>query len=200
MSEAAYIADTIREGTISSYGEKNPKRSLFSSEIETPLENYQPTEGPCPGYITSSSTSQTALLSLTYLWNIYTYTPTENKTYPMPVLDFLFDLIKQEILEMLHSDEYCNKTTPSSVKYCNTFIEMLELEISDPTTLPFTDQHPDGEVALGWHKDKVGAFSISFTPDGYIHYAGYFPDKTKQPKGRIHFSKRTDLIKYIKKF
>lgn len=123
----------------------------------------------------------------------------------IPIIDILYHQLKEEVKDLKNLKENFNEDSivaiyPESIKYCLNFIEMLELNINNQKALPYVDAHPDGEASLVWQSKEVGVLTISFSSNGYIIYGGYFLDTPQKPKGKLHSTKKYELLKLIKRF
>ncbi len=56
---------------------------------------------------------------------------------------------------------------PETVSNVLRFLELLPTGVSAPSV----GAEPDGQLTLEWHKSARRTFSISVTPDSFLHYA-----------------------------
>ena len=61
----------------------------------------------------------------------------------------------------------------ASVLLARLFIDRLPIG----APLPAVNAEPDGQISLEWYKAPRWIFSISFDPNGTLHYAGLFSDE-----------------------
>jgi hypothetical protein len=65
-------------------------------------------------------------------------------------------------------DGYSAKAAhPDTIALALNFIQSLPLDV----TMPSASAEPDGHISLEWHRSVRWTFSISISPDGYLHYS-----------------------------